>query len=163
MTWSPSFSPESTSKYLSPAMPTFTGRKSASLVAHHEDALDFLPRLARRQLGRRWAVGSTPRGRRFAFSSLLLADDLALLVEDQLANGHRLNRHRTATRVRVAVVISAEQVNPGRTSGNLPVDRHGHLEVRRLLSGRVAAVVWIGLLPISVTLPVKVCPAARRS
>ena len=56
MTLSPSFSPLSTSKYLSPAMPVLTGRKTRLLVADHEHALGFLPGLSGRQLiGRRSA------------------------------------------------------------------------------------------------------------
>ena len=52
---------------------------------------------------------------------------------------------------------SAEQVKPGTHFRNLLVELHRHLEVRRLLSGwRRAPSCWIGLLPISVTLPVNV-------
>ena len=66
----------------------------------------------------------------------------------------------TARSSRVAVVISAVHVKPGRTSGISLVERDDDLEVRRLRAA-LAPAAWIGLLPISVTLPVNVLPGHR--
>ena len=53
ITWSPALRPDSTSKYLSPAMPILIGTNSALAVADDEHAFGFLARLARLELRRR--------------------------------------------------------------------------------------------------------------
>ena len=92
-----------------------------------------------------WTVGR--RGRRPPGRRLL--HDLPLVVVHELADRRRLDRHATAP-VRVAVVMSAVHVKPGRTSGILAVDRHATLKLVACVAA--APVAWIGLLPISVTL-----------
>ena len=58
---------------------------------------------------------------------------------------------------RVAVVISAVQVKPGRTSGISPSSVTITLKLVAC-DAAVGPAAWIGLLPISVTLPVNVLP-----
>ena len=80
----------------------------------------------------------------------MFVDHVALGVVKQLAHRHRLNRHRDDLLACVAVVISAVQVKPGRTSGIWPSIVTVTL---KFVAVRVvpAPAAWIGLLPISVT------------
>ena len=61
MTWSPSFRPDSTSKYFSPAMPVLTGTNTRLVVLDDEHAFELLARLARLQLGRPGRRAERPR------------------------------------------------------------------------------------------------------
>ena len=54
------------------------------------------------------------------------------------------------TSLRVAVVMFAVAVNPGRTPGTSP---SSVTTTRKLVACDPAASLWIGLLPISVTTP----------
>ena len=107
--------PTSTSKYLSPAMPILIGTNSAVSVAHDEHAFGFLARLARLRARRRRRPARSRRRRlvRRAAASTICP----LRVVDQLAHGHGRNRHGRRRSSASAVVMSAVQVKPGRTSG----------------------------------------------
>ena len=129
MTSSPALRPFSTSKYLSPAMPVLTGMNVAlASLIRKTPSVSF----------RVWPAGSGSveldlRGRLLRVG-LGLRDDLAGRVVDQLAHGHRLDRHghRLGPRRRRDVGGAGEA---GTHLGDLAVDRHRDLEVGRGLAG----------------------------
>ena len=129
MTSSPALRPFSTSKYLSPAMPVLTGMNVGLGFLDQEDALGVLPRLAGGQ-----RIGRAHLRGRLLRVGLGLRDDLAGRVVDQLAHGHRLDRHghRLGPRRRRDVGGAGEA---GTHLGDLAVDRHRDLEVGRGLAG----------------------------
>ena len=96
MTASPSFRPDRTSKYFSPAMPVLTGMNTRLVVLHDEHAFELLARLAGLQLrGLRrprpsaGGAASRSRGGRTTFPLSSTID---------FAHGRRLDRHRRPPR-----------------------------------------------------------------
>ena len=152
MTASPSLRPDRTSKYFSPAMPVFTGVNTALLfwtVNTPSSSLRVWP-------GSSSAAGAvTALGRRGRFSSC--GGRTTLPLSSTISSRTVVAWIGTATTLsRTAVVISAVHVKPGRTSG---ISLSSVTTTLKLVACVDACPVpWIGLLPISVTLPVKVWP-----
>ena len=116
MTWSPTLAPDSTSKYFSPAMPVLTGVNIALLSLHDEDPFELLALLAGLQLG-------VDAGRRPAASSGRPSPRRGRCCRPCRRSPRAPPSPGSAPRrpgCRVAVVISAVQVKPGRTSGISP-------------------------------------------
>ena len=153
MTWSPSFRPDSTSKYLVARDAGLDRHEDRLAVPHHEHALELLARLARPGARR------PARCAGVAGAAALL---VARLADDGCPCRRRSSRGRSSPGSAPHATLLARG---GRDFGgarearahvrDLAVERDDDLEVGRLRrrGGRGA---WIGLLPISVTLPVNV-------
>jgi hypothetical protein len=151
ITRSPSFRPDSTSKYFSPAMPVFTATNSARLSRTTKTPSSSL---------RSWPDFSSEACTLVRLGRLSLRGSRTILPSLSTTISRTVVAWigTDTTLLRVAVVISAVQVNPGRTSGISSSTVTLTLKFVACVAAVGAPVAWIGLLPISVTLPVNVLP-----